>query len=114
MYWNLVGVINTPNTNLLQGSNSITSTHSPKRMNENYQPTLDIDASLSLSLPIQYRTYVNIHSPRCGITLLRIQLSICGPSKYKSWMFNKLHKHIQIQIELITSHYYILRAHVAE
>ena len=44
----------------------------------------------------------------CGI-----QLSSRGPSKYDSGMFEKLCKDTQIQIELLGSHFYIMRAHTA-
>ena len=43
-----------------------------------------------------------------------MQLSFCGPSKYKSRMLEMLRKETQIQIELPTSHCHILKAHVIE
>ena len=45
---------------------------------------------------------------------LGVQLLFHGVSKYSSEMFEKLRRETHIQIELPTSHYYILRVHIAE
>lgn len=48
------------------------------------------------------------------ITLLSVQLSFCGPSKYNNEMLEKLLKDTHTHIELPTSHFYIVRVHVAD
>jgi hypothetical protein len=48
------------------------------------------------------------------ITLLNMHVSFCGPSDYNSEMLEKLSNETRIQIELQTSHCYILRVHVAK
>jgi hypothetical protein len=48
---------------------------------------------------------------RTFITLLSVQLLLCGPSEYDSWMLKKFRMETQIQTEISTSHCYILRAH---
>ena len=49
-------------------------------------------------------------SPQHNIT----QLMFCGPSYYNFRMLVKLRRETHIQIELLASHCYILKAHVAE
>ena len=56
----------------------------------------------------------NVWAPYVVITILNVQLSQCGPSKYDSEVHEKLHRETRIQIEFPASHCYIMRAHIPE
>jgi hypothetical protein len=57
---------------------------------------------------------VQIKSRIHFVTLLNIQLSLCGPLEHDNKMFEMSHRETQIQIEFPTSHCCIFRTHVVE